>query len=889
MRNTLLRTTSLLLLIFMATQSGAKVYYTRSATGNWNASSSWSTVTYGNATNTGTIPGVNDTALIGDAHTIMINTTLSVCSVSVGQGTSGILQYSNGGTYTMTVTNNVSILSGGKFWYNNNSGRTHTLNVGGDISNSGTVDFYYDSNDKVNITFNTAKNSTVSGGGTWDLNTVTMSKSTLSTYTLNVQSTTFESGIISLVTTQGTYIHNNSSSYFINSASASNFTISSNVVFKVPQGSLTFSPNTATLNLQGSLDLSGGNIYVGTTAGTGGIKYKSSGGISPYLKVTSGLLTVYGGINNAGSSDEFVFFMSGGKILLQCGSTGTSEELFFVNDKNASSFTMSGGTIELQKHNLAGGDKLDFGICGNNINVDVTGGVVQFGNASTPNGTSFDFKPFAGVVQPHFVITGAASSGNKLMTSDGSNADFKLLSLYITAGTTFDIRSISGSNGDSKEMTLTSTYDGTTAFYNDGTFTSRTGKVIIGGTSQQTISGSTATSFYDLTISNSSGVVLAKPATVTDFLSLLSGKLTTTSTNIITLTSSANSDLGTATSYVDGPMSQDVAQSTPRIINFPIGDGSAARPIIFTPTHSNATTATYRAEVDNSSAAALPYTLPGTLTRVSAVRYWNLSRSGASNFSSATIRLYYGADDGVTDFASLRVAQGVTSAWVDKGGIGTANGSGYITSGAITTFTNAFTLGNNTGGANPLPIELVKFTAEKNNEAVELKWTTASETNNDYFSVERSTDGERYVEIARLKGSGNTSFSKSYSSFDHQPAIGINYYRLKQTDFNGRFTYSSIVNVTFEKKQVMYLSPNPFRQEYLDVHMNIAAHTLLKVNICDFKGTSVYQNEIMVEKNSNQIRLENLRMGTNGIFIVRIDDGNTLYRDKLVVLRNQTD
>ena len=874
-------------LLFLSAYANGRVYYSRPASGNWNASSSWSTVTYGNATNTGTTPGVNDTALIGDGYTILINTSLSVCLVEVGQGTSGILQYSNGGNYTVTVTNDVTVQSGGTFWYNSNSGRTHTLNLGGNFTNHGTVDFYYDSNDRVNITFNTAKNSTVNGNGTWDLNTVTMNKTTLSGYTVDVQSSTFESGIITLVTTQGTYLHSNSSAYSINSSLASNYTIGSNVIFKVPQGSLTFSPNTATLNLQGQLHVLGGNVYVGTTAGTGGINYNESGGIFPRLEVTSGLLTVYGGIKNASGGDELEFVMSGGKIVVHSGTTGTTNELFFVNDIAGSSFTMSGGIIEIQNCNLGGGTDLDFAICGSTGTVNTTGGIVQFGNSLTTNGTTFCFTPFASAVQPNFIITGATSSGNRLMTSPGTTANFKLLSLFIDAATTFDIQSKSGTAGNSKQMTLTSTYNGTTAFNNDGTFTPRTGMVIFGGSAQQTISGSTTTAFYDLTIDNASGVVLSKAANVTDYLNMLTGTLSTTASNIITNTSTANANLGSATSYVDGPMNQDVAQSTPRTINFPIGRGTVARPVILTPTHSNASIATYTAEVINSSASSLPYLLPGTLSKVSEVRYWNIARSGAANFSTATIRMYYGTDDGVNDYNSLRVAQAINPNWVDKGGTGSANGSGYITSTAFTTFSNIFTLGNTPGGSNPLPVELVDFKANKINEGVELKWTTASETNNDYFSIERSSDGEHFDEIGRINGSGNISFSKTYSIIDHQPEHGINYYRLKQTDYNGHFSHSSIEKVIFQKKQAMQLSPNPIQEDYVIVKMNIAASSFLKINICDMNGSSVYTKEIKVEKNSSQFRLEDLHIEKNGIYMITVDDSHMKFFGKLVVLRNK--
>jgi len=376
--------------ILVSFQVRAVVYYSRVVSGNWNTSASWSTVTYGNVTNTGTYPGALDTAKIADGNTILINTTLTVSMITVGQGSSGILQYSNGASYTLTVTGDITINNGGTFWYTSNSTKTHTLKVSGNFVNNGAVDFYVDANDRVNITFNGTANDTISGTGTWDLNSVTLSKSTLTTYALVVQSNAFETGTRTLSTTYGTYIHDNSGSYSINSSAASNFTISQTVIFKVPQGTLTFSPNTVTLNLQGSLYVNGGNVYIGTNTGTSGIRYSQVSGVIPYLEVSAGTLTVYGAITYNTVSDPFSFNMTGGTVLLHNGTTGTSQDIFFITDLASSSFAMSGGTIIIQAHNLSGGPNVDFAVPGSNGTVTTTGGTVQFGNASTATGTTFD-------------------------------------------------------------------------------------------------------------------------------------------------------------------------------------------------------------------------------------------------------------------------------------------------------------------------------------------------------------------------------------------------------------------------------------------------------------------------------------------------------------------
>lgn len=95
----------------------------------------------------------------------------------------------------------------------------------------------------------------------------------------------------------------------------------------------------------------------------------------------------------------------------------------------------------------------------------------------------------------------------------------------------------------------------------------------------------------------------------------------------------------------------------------------------------------------------------------------------------------------------------------------------------------------------PLPIELLNFNATVIEGKVNLSWTTASELNNDFFSVQHSTDGTSFSEFVRIPGAGNSSTQLRYSAIHHQPFWGKNYYRLKQTDFDGHFSYSKVVSV----------------------------------------------------------------------------------------------
>lgn len=113
-------------------------------------------------------------------------------------------------------------------------------------------------------------------------------------------------------------------------------------------------------------------------------------------------------------------------------------------------------------------------------------------------------------------------------------------------------------------------------------------------------------------------------------------------------------------------------------------------------------------------------------------------------------------------------------------------------------------------GGDPLPIELFKFEATLiNREKVQLNWLTASEINNDFFTIERSSDATIWEEIGIVNGAGNSTVILQYQEFDLRPHYGLSYYRLKQSDFNGESTYSSVRLINNKTLSDIILYPNP--------------------------------------------------------------------------------
>ena len=123
-----------------------------------------------------------------------------------------------------------------------------------------------------------------------------------------------------------------------------------------------------------------------------------------------------------------------------------------------------------------------------------------------------------------------------------------------------------------------------------------------------------------------------------------------------------------------------------------------------------------------------------------------------------------------------------------------------------------FTIGTINSSQTPLPIELVYFNAiPENNRTVKLEWQTASEKNNDFFTVERSLNGLDWEIVTKVDGTVNSNTILIYSTVDNTPYNGVSYYRLNQTDFNGHFEYSAIkyVNLHTIESNIAEIYPNP--------------------------------------------------------------------------------
>lgn len=422
-------------------------------------------------------------------------------------------------------------------------------------------------------------------------------------------------------------------------------------------------------------------------------------------------------------------------------------------------------------------------------------------------------------------------------------------------------------------------------FVNNNTFTPNGNGVCFNGSTASSIEGTTSPAvFDDMEINKSSNsVTLNVPATINSSLTMTSGRLNTSSSNLLTLIDEAISSSGNSSSYIMGPVKKIGNDA----FVFPVGcNARFARIGISAP--ANATDAFTAEYADSGYVNTVDLTAP--LNNVSLDEFWTLSRTTGT--SNVQVTLYWeSALSDITDLSDLSVARFDGSSWVDEtqnGGTTGTTTTGSVTSQTITAF-SPFTFGSKTADENPLPVEFYSFYARENQGAVNLDWITLSETENDYFEVQKSSDNRSFSTIGIVDGHGTTNEKTSYVFIDKSPFKGINYYRLKQVDMNGELNYSVIKAVTVMNPltSAMQVYPNPV---YLNSKVNIKLKYLeskeFTIKLFNTEGKLISKNKFQAEDLNGDILTvspKSLGVTIPGQYIITIQDGQIRYNERIII------
>ncbi len=256
--------------------------------------------------------------------------------------------------------------------------------------------------------------------------------------------------------------------------------------------------------------------------------------------------------------------------------------------------------------------------------------------------------------------------------------------------------------------------------------------------------------------------------------------------------------------------------------------------------------------------------------------YINTTATGGSGYTYQANLIYDSVYLGnVSGSINARLAHYGAPSWylLPSGGVNPV--AGTIAGGAIHSVFGVFT---GTDISNPLPVQLLNFEAKANGNDVTLNWLTASELNNKGFEIERSSDGINFSNVKFVEGKGNTNKVSNYLTLDVDAFLSARsntlYYRLKQLDADGSFSYSNIVSVSKnELSGSVVVYPNPFNRE-LHIAVKSTKETSAVISLIDLQGRELYHNPAQqIHKGENTISIDMVANLKAGIYFISIKTG----------------
>ena len=434
------------------------------------------------------------------------------------------------------------------------------------------------------------------------------------------------------------------------------------------------------------------------------------------------------------------------------------------------------------------------------------------------------------------------------------------------------------------------------------------GSVMFCGSSCQSIGGSThSTLFKDIVISNPAGVAITNNVTIGGILSLNNGVLSTGSNVLNLLGNSSVSPLsGSATSFIDGKVNKTGNNSS---FIFPVGDVQGLN-VVWAPVEISAW--------DNSNDFTVQYcfkspfdsliiptwntgsNLGDNLNNVSGVEFWLIEKHGVGN-QFPNVKLHWkdavrsqfansGSNYEMDALEDIALVHWNGSLWENLEGTAVAGiwPAGYIQNFINFSSYSPITFGSKTG-KNPLPIELLDFNANCNNNNVIIYWQTASETNNCQFILERCSDFQNWKIITTANGAGNSSQLLQYNYVD-TGILGENiyYYRLGSVDFNGVIEYSSVISANCVSNNIESISvyPNPIVDGILHCSIYSVESAEFVVSIVGILGRELLCKKINIEKGLTYFNLDITNLN-NSLYYIYVKSSNGYYKACKQILLNK--
>lgn len=355
--------------------------------GDWNVNATWVG---------GIIPGASDDVIIADGATVTINTTANTRNLTVGQGTSGVLQYETTTARTLTVNGSI-VVSNGAFFQSALTGiqTGHILSLSGDITNAGTIDFSTNNNTAAaQITFTGNSNSLFSSTvGSVDLRQINMNKGSIAQEvqvninTLTIQgASTGASGFLTNNNT-GTFRFSGTNIFNSNFFTTANYDIQPTMAFWLDNPNATVNGQNADARWRGTFKITNGTFNIGVAGNFNSMSFDPGA----VIIIEGGAVNSVGrfGVSNSGSAISYIQTAGTVRVNTHAGNNTNILCSFDLGASTSTAFTMSGGRVIIVRGSANTELRGAMANASGGTNINITGGVFQLGDATTPSSTRF--------------------------------------------------------------------------------------------------------------------------------------------------------------------------------------------------------------------------------------------------------------------------------------------------------------------------------------------------------------------------------------------------------------------------------------------------------------------------------------------------------------------
>ena len=648
--------------------------------------------------------------------------------------------------------------------------------------------------------------------------------------------------------------------------------------------------------------IANGTIQLGATTTTGILEYTGTGNITDRVIDLSGT-TGGGAITQSGTGLlKFTSALTATGIgvktvTLQGSSAGTGEIAGTIVDGSGTTAIIKSGT---GTWTLSGANTFT-GLTTINNGIIKLGSSTALGSIAAGtfvnDGSALDFNGQTYLNNEALTIYGSGVSNSGVLFNSGSSASFPGPISLASASTISANNQItlSGTISNNQHFTKTGTnslvfsnntvtvnnlaisdgtLDGASStvnvygnFTSSGTFIPNSNGIVLLGSSIQTIP---AVSFNNLTINNATGANLAGNISVAGTLTLTSGIL---NTGVYTVDLGTNGSIVEATPSITAPTSYVTGTVlATRNIGSSTNNTFGGIGVEINETHASNSTKVTRVTGTACSGNG----------KIGIKRYFTIVPTTDVSLNGTMVFRYFDSELNGSIEANLDIYKSTDNRvhWDLQNAILDATNNKLTLTGisSFSDWTASDAVNNN------LPIELKTFTVKKYSEKVGLLWITASETNNDLFTLERSNDGSSWTSIYLCNGAGTSTQEHQYSFTDNNPSFGMNYYRLKQTDFNGNFTFSDIKSVRFTNDSIsMQIYPIPAKAEQITLFVSSVKTGLATIAVFDLLGQQICNGEIELGSSPFKLQFSDICTVIPGTYYVIISNNDMMVRNKIVV------